>query len=1092
MRSNPSIRFRRDFIGAWLGAALLLSVFAPATLRGQTGYGTILGRVTDNSGAVVPGASVTLRHEGTNITNVTEANGAGEYVFANLIPGAYELTVSQKGFELFIVSHIELSVSQTVREDALLAVGATTTKVNVTASVPLVQTDTSSVESVINSKQIEMMPLDGRTNIFPLIALAPGVQGGAWGMYTPKFGGNTVEGSYNIRIDGSDASESENEYIGIGDPSLDAIAEFKVIDSMGSAKYGTGAASVIMVTKAGTNQFHGSAFEYNRIKELAAQNYFATSLPKSPYIRNEFGGSFGGPIKKDKLFFFGSYEGLTFRSSNTNQSSMPTQALLQGDFSALLPGQIIDPSTGLPFPGNQIPSDRISSMSQYFNTFFATPNLPSTAPGGLGTNYVINLRNVTDEFRYQARGDYTINSKNQLSGMWFDARYVPRTGPGPTPTYGGYTNPATYQNVAINLTSTIKPSLTNLASFGFHRVWDKFASQNAGVVDMNKFYPEMPQPPAGLGGLPNVAISGFSGLYESGGGGDDEQTYEFTDTLTWSKGKHLIESGFSWMHWKFNNYGLDDNGSFSSNGYYTSAGNTNAPNYNAFADYLLGDLSATSYAVLPVSATPVNNRFGFFITDDWKATSKLTLNLGLRYDLPTLYQNSPGNMSNFYPDMNALVILKGQGRPDLFPGVPLVSGSSVGLNAGNYIGADHTMFSPRLGVVYRPLGSSRLILRGGYGLYYVSIPWVWGSYQMVRNAPFTAELTYAPQAGLTPTLTFADPFPSGEGTNAAAVNPSANALPTHYRYPSTHQWNLTAESQITPNTSVRISYLGSESEHVTQQFNLNDPAPAPVPEGLSYQDLRPYQPFSGITLWSNGLTANTQQLQLSARRHFASGLSFEGEFSWTKMLDCGSYPAGPIPTDNRNIRLDRGNDPYVRPVFFVGNYVYELPFGKGRHYLSSASRALDLLAGGWQTTGIFTIGSGLPFSVGFDSSLPNWPGMNNSNNYADKIGSPKLSNPSLTQWFNPAAFAVPAPYTYGNAAPYSLFGPHYFDWDMGIFKTFPLTERFKLTFRSDLMNVLNHPNFGNPINDISNPSVGAITGTSGNARAVQFSLRLEF
>lgn len=1085
MRRSPLFRLRGDLVSVWLGAALLLFVVAPVTLRGQTGMGTILGRATDNSGAVVPNAKVILHNEATNVSNVTQTNEVGEYVFSNLIPGVYEVTVSQQGFSLFTVSHVELSVSQTVREDAQLAVGANTTSVNVTASAPLVQTDTSSVESVIDSKQISTMPLDGRTNIFGLLALAPGVQGGAWGMYVPKFGGNTVEGSYNVRIDGTDASESENEYIGIGDPSLDAIAEFKVIDSMGSAKYGNGGASVIMVTKSGTNQVHGTAFEYNRVKELAAQNFFATGLPKSPYIRNEFGGSLGGPIKKDKLFFFGSYEGLTFRSSNTSESAMPTPALLNGDFSGL--PAIIDPSTGLPFPGNQIPSSRFSPVSQFFNKYFDTPNLPSSAPGGLGTNYVVNLRSVTDEFRYEGRGDYNINSKNQLSAMWFDARYVPRTGPGTSPKFGGWTNPATYQNVAINWTSTINPTLTNLASFGFHRVWDKFAYQDAGKVDMHSLFSQMPQPPAGLGGLPSITIPGFNGLYESGGGGDNEQTYEFTDTLTWAKGKHLIEAGASVMHWKFTNYGLDDNGAFTFNGYYTSGGNSNAPNYNAFADYLLGDLSASNYAVLPVSATPVNDRFGFFVTDNWRATSKLTLNLGLRYDLDTLYQNSPGNMSNFYPNLDELVVLKGTGRPDLFPGIPIVSGSSAGLNSGNYIGTDHKMVSPRIGLAYRPLGNSKLILRGGYGLYYVSIPWVWGSYQLVRNAPFTAELNYVPAAGLTPTLTFADPFPTGEGTNLAAVNPSANALPTNYRYPATHQWNLTVESQISPNTSVRVSYLGSESEHQTQEFNLNDPVPQPVPAGESYQGLRPYQPFSSITLWANDLSSNTQQLQLSARRHFASGLQFQGEFSWTKMLDCGSYPEGPWPTDNRNIRLDRGDDSYVRPLNFVGNYTYELPFGKGRHFLGSASRAADLIVGGWQTSGIVTIANGLPFSLNFDSSLPGWP-----SNYADKVGNPHVSNPSLTQWFNPAAYAAPAAYTFGNAAPNSLFGPHYFDWDTGIFKTFPLTEKFKLTFRSDLMNVLNHPNFANPNNDISQPSAGTITWASGPPRAVQFSLRLAF
>ena len=1086
MRRGPLFGIRRALMSVWLGAALLLCVLAPVTLRGQTGFGTILGRVTDNSGGVVPNAKVALRNEATNVSYVTQANAVGEYVVANLIPGAYELTVSQQGFSLFTVSHVELSVSQTVREDAQLSVGANTTSVNVTASSPLVQTDTSSVEGVIDSKQIEMMPLDGRTNIFNLIALAPGTQGGAWGMYTPQFAGNNVDGSYNERIDGVDASESENEYIGIGDPSLDAIAEFKVVDSMGSAKYGSGSAAVIIATKSGTNQFHGSAFEYNRIKNLAAQNFFATGLPKSPFIRNEFGGSLGGPIKKDKLFFFGSFEGLKFRSSSTNETAEPTAALLQGDFSGL--PAIIDPATGQPFPQNQIPSSRISPVSQFFMKYFVPPNMNSGLPGNLGTNYVVNLRNEEDEFRYEARGDYTINNKNQLSVMWFDARYSPWYSPGMTATNGGLTMPHTYQNVAINFTHTFSPTITNLVTVGYHRVWDIFASQNAGV-DLSSVLPELPAPLKGMGGISGINISGFSMLYDTGGAGDTEQTAEISDTLTWSKGKHLIEAGGSVMHWRFYNYGVGDNGNFGFNGFYTSGGQPNPSNYNAFADFLLGDLSASNYAVLPFGAVPVNDRIGFFATDTWKPTAKLTLNMGLRYDLSTLYRNSPGAMANFDPNLDELVVLKGTGRPDLFPGIPMVSGSSVGLNAGNYIGTDHKLIAPRLGLAYRPLGSSRLILRGGYGLYYSSIPWVYGgSFQLSANPPFTAEEYFEPAAGTTPTLTFADPFPSGQGTNANASAPGVNALPTNYKFPMTGQWNLTAESQITPNTSLRASYIGSQAEHVTQQFNLNDPVPQPGPP----QQFRPYQPFGPVDYWANDTTASTQQLQLSARRRFASGLAFQGEFSWTKMLDTGSYPEGSIPTDNRNIRLDRGNDAYIRPLYFVGNYVYELPFGKGRRFLGSASRALDLLVGGWQTSGIFTMGNGTPYSVGFESSLLGWPGVNTSNNYADKVGNPHVSNPSLNEWFNPAAYAVPAPYTFGDAAPFSLFGPHYLNWDTGIFKQFPLSERFRLTFRADLFNALNHPNFGNPINDISNPSVATITGTSGNPRDVQFSLRLAF
>ena len=541
---NVSFGFRRDFVGILMGVAILLSVLAPVSLRGQAGYGDILGRVTDNSGAVVPGATVTVRNEATNVTNEMQSNGAGDYVFSNLIPGTYEVTVSQKGFNLSTVSHIELLVGQTVRQDVQLTVGATTTKVNVTAAAPLVQTDTSEVGSVVTSKEIEMIPLDGRTNIFGLIALAPGVQGGAWGNYTPKFAGNTVEGMYNVRLDGADAQESENEYVGVGWPSLDSIAEFKVVDSLGSAQYGQGQSSVIAVTKTGTNQLHGTAFEYNRVKNLAAQNFFATSQPKSPYVRNEFGGSLGGPIKKDKIFFFGSYEGMTFRNNAVQLASEPTAALLQGNFAGL--PTIYDPTTCTaagdgtvtctPFAGNVIPatgnnSESISPVSKSLFKYFETPNYPTSQPQGLGVNWIGVSGNKQDEFRYQGRVDYTINSTNQLSGSYFDANYSPSYGSGSTATNGGVYFPRRIDNVAINYTHTFTPTMTNLFSFGYHRLWDITYSQNADVNPAT-LVPGTPGYVAGLGGVPGIWLTNFTSLYDTGGGGDNERTIELSDHFT--------------------------------------------------------------------------------------------------------------------------------------------------------------------------------------------------------------------------------------------------------------------------------------------------------------------------------------------------------------------------------------------------------------------------------------------------------------------------------------------------------------------------------------------------------------------------------
>lgn len=1044
----------------------VLAFLAPMALRAQSGRGTILGRVTDQSGAVVPGASVTMRNEGTNISAERQTNNDGEYAFSNLIPGTYGVTVQQSGFESFSVNHIVLSVSQTVREDATLSVGQSVSRIQVSARAPIVQTDTSSVGSVVDTKQIQSMPLNGRSNIFGLLALAPGVQNSG---RNALIGGATTQGSYNETIDGTSALNPENQNLGSAMPSLDSIAEFRVVDSMGSAKSGTGVVSITIVTKSGTNQFHGSAFEYNRVAALDAKNFFATGLPKPPFVRNEFGGSLGGPIKRNKLFFFGSFEGLTYRSSSTQEGAMPTQALLNGDFSGLAP--IIDPETGQPFLNNQIPAARISPVSKAFSPYFDQPNLPSSSPAGLGTNWVGNVGIKEDEMRYEGRIDYAVNDKNQLSGRYYMIRFIPDETAGRTDKWGGQNSPSILQNYAIHYIRNISPSVMNSASFGYNRVWDRKESQNNNL-DPTKLVPGLTSPLAGLGGLPSVSITGFTGLGDWAGSGDTQQTYQASDDLTWTIGKHLIQAGVSFMHWEFYNFQNPTLGSFSFTGRYTG---------NAFADFLLGDLAGSSRAIAPLSATPVNDRYGFYVQDDWKVTPRLTLNLGLRYDLPTLFQNTQGNMANWYPDSNQLVILKGQGDLSLFPNLPIIEGSTIGLGPGNYIGTDNIQIAPRFGLAYRPFKSSALVIRGGYGLYYQKIPWVFGSYELAINPPFSGEESFEPLSGLNPTLTFANAFPSGQGALPSGV--SVSAYPVHYKYPMTGEWNFTIESQISSQTAVRATYLGEETEHLTQNFSINQPPPAPGP----VQPRRPYQPFGPINFYENGLSASTQSLQLSALRRFSDGLSFEAQYAWTKVLDAGATLHGPIPTDNRNIRLDRGNDSSIRQQYFVANYVYDLPFGRGRRFLSHLSKPFDIILGGWQSTGILTLGSGLPYSVTFSSHVEGWPSSR-----ADIIGDPQVNHPTLDHWFNPAAFAVPQPFTYGNSAPNSLFGPGFANWDTSISKQFLLTERYRLTLRADLFNILNHPNFGNPASNISVPSqVGQIT-SAGSPRNIQFSLRLEF
>ena len=1038
------------------------------SLMGQTTMGTISGVVSDPSGAVVPNANAKLTNESTSVTVSTKSNNSGVYVFSNVLPGTYQLTVVASGFKTNVTQHIVVDVNQQVTENIRLFVGATSTSVQVQAKLPLVQTSSSSIGGVITTNQINMMPLNGRTNIFGLLALAPGVQMSG---NEARIGGNSWAGGTYETTDGTFSGEIENNRLNDVGPSLDSINQFKVIDSTGSAADGQGTSQIIIATKSGTNQFHGTAFEYNRVRALQAANFFATSIPKAQFIRNEFGGSLGGPIKRDKAFFFGSFEGFKYTSASTMQDAMPTPALLNGNFSGLAP--VIDPETGLPFPGNQIPTDRLSSVSKSFFPYFETPNIPSSAPGGLGVNYRVNLPSVQNNYRYQGRVDYNLNTENTISGTYYLVRQSPNESPGATPLFGGTSFPATNQNLAVNYTRTLSPSLVNLATFGWSRRTDQNRALQNYNFDPSTLIPGIPKPLPGLGGLPNISITGFTGPYDNYGSGDVQQTFQINDTLTWIKGAHTVEGGFSWFRWQFLNFQNPPpgHGAFSFTGRYTG---------NPFADFLLGDLSSSARPVAGLSGTPTNNQFGMFIQDSWKVSPRFTLNTGVRYDVATLFENTTGNMANYYPNLNEIVIIKGT-NTGLFPNLPIVEGSSVGINTSNYYGNDLDRISPRIGFAYSALKNDRLVVRGGYGIYYEYIPWKFGSWWTGLQAPWSGSQSFEPQAGSTPTLTFADPFPTGQGSVPSAV--SAYALPRNYQYPMDNEWNFTLESQLSRNTAVSATYSGMEAEHTGSAYNLNDPVPAPGP----VQPRRPYQPFGSITLFANNQTTNQQALQLSLTRRFSSGLSFQAEYAWTKKLDGSLYDQS-APTDNRNIRLDRGNDPFIRQQYMVANYVYDLPVGKGQHFLSNLSGPLNVILGGWATSGIVTVGSGLPYSVAFTSSVEGWPSSR-----ADIVGNPGVSNPSINQWFNPAAFAVPQPFTYGNSAPYSLFGPGYSDWDMSIFKEFHLNERFRLQFRSDFFNTFNHPSFSNPASNISVPSqVGQIFSTSSAPRSIQFALRLSF
>ena len=459
-----------------------------------------------------------------------------------------------------------------------------------------------------------------------------------------------------------------------------------------------------------------------------------------------------------------------------------------------------------------------------------------------------------------------------------------------------------------------------------------------------------------------------------------------------------------------------------------------------------------------------NNRYGAYVQDDWAASRNLTINAGLRYEYAGVIRPDRGDLSNFYPHLQKLVVIRGTPDARLLA-VPVVAGVDVGLDTGNYIRPDRNNFAPRIGFAYRPLGHRSLVLRSSYGVYHNVI----GNYShhMATNPPFVAAETFEPSAGPAPTLTWANPFP---GAGGLPSSPFVSAMAANRRTPYHQQWNFTVEGEVAPNTAVRLSYLGNKGTHLERQFNLNDPPPAPG----AVQPRRPYQPFGPISYLESGRNSISHQLQAGAIRRVASGAAFEIEYQFTRAL--GEQVSGGQPQDNRNARLDRGNLDFVQRHRTTANYIYELPFYRGRRWL-----------GGWRVAGILIHATGQPFSVTFTSRVLGWP-----SGRADIVGRPLPSKQTIERWFDPAAFAPPQPFTYGNSARNMLFGPGLFSWDAALFKTIPVTDRLRLDIRAEAFNALNRANFGQPRSNISETALVGRISSAADARNIQFGMRMVF
>ena len=1114
---------------------LICGVFLAVYARGQNVTSTLVGQVNDTSGGGVPKAQITITNTNTGISTAGITSTTGSYSVSGLQPGTYAVSASAPGFSTFRQTGIVVQSAQVVRINATLNLGSVSKTVRVTGAAPLITTDSGSIGATLNMEQIRALPASVQS-IGPLLELVPGSTVGM-SLSNPQFAGTAHWGASNFTLNGASLDDIGNgggSYAYstadpntnlINLPPIDTLQEFQVVDINENAEF-RDMATVTMVTKQGTNQFHGDVYEFFKNAVLNANSYQlnATGQPRPQDNLNQFGGTIGGPIIRNKAFFFFAPIFYHLISNGLAQLTWPSANMHQGDFSALLTQgtQLYNPLTGQPFPGNQIPATMFAPQSVALLKYLPTPNYTTNAlglPNG-GINFIKSVPVFNDMNSYTGRGDYQMRSSDSLFGVYTSSN-TPEWNvfQGYSANFGNASNFG-FIDHSITLGETHTFNATTLNEF--RADWFKHVSIRFGVNGSFNPATLFPQLTPGLNrGLPTMAAFGYNNVaYDYGDSGIYGGTYtlEFTDNYTKVLQNHTFKTGFDETGYKSSAPGgAGALGSFNFSGNWT--GNKGWPGHpqsqgNAFADFLLGDTNAATRGTVSPSKVVYNRIIEGYAQDTWQATPHLTLNYGVRY----MYQstvNVTDNARSFYDQVNNKIALAENSATPTLPELGnkeffnaflpyFETTQSIGLPT-HYMRPPKDNWAPRLAFAYRPFANT--VIRGGYGIYYNFLILDMGMWDSL-NLPFgsntetaNSKLPGNPTAPYLPDVTFANPFGSA-GANISS-NPTLFSVQRNMKNARIQQYNLTAERQFRGNWMGRISYVGSITRNLPYfEEDINQPL-VQIPN-TPYQAQRPEQPWGTInSVRSNGgAKENFNQLQLETIRRYDNGVSFQAEYSWTRSLDNVNNVFGPQRIAYPN--LDYGNSTGIHTHTLIFNYLYELPFGHGKTWLSNSSALVNVLVGGWQVSGITTYATGTPFSVNFEvpSTYIGWAGGR-----ADRIpGVPVyLSHSSHNvikgvPYFNPKAFGPPQPWQWGNSGRNILWGPGLWNWDMSALKNITLPwNRLQMTVRADFFDAFNHFNLSNPnatvpstqYGGLPEPLAGIITGGSGN-RSIQLGTRLNF
>jgi hypothetical protein len=1036
--------------------------------------GSVAGTVRDASGAVVPNASLTVTNNGTNLTYNTTSNQSGDFQFLLLPVGGYSLRAIAPGFSNADLKNVMVALGQATRADVVLRVGTVATEVEVSGTVAALQTESATISGVVRHEDIVNLPLNGR-NFVQLVALQPNAVPSPRTSFFRNLGGyNVIAGApveaTAVTIDGVNIRDLNDPRINIS-LNPDVIQEFQEAQSTYSANQGLGGgAQVNLVTRSGTNSFHGSLFEFVRNEKLDASNYFATQKP--PYKQNQFGGSLGGPIIKNKTFFFAGYEGLRIVKKETFRYTVPTLAQRSGNFSggpAIYDPFSVDPTTGLrrPFAGNIIPSGRFSPQSvKALQLLYPVPNQPGNVNNLVG----FPPDNSTND-QFSVRIDHRITDNNSLFGRYIYYNYRRKTGIfSNLPNFGDNFNTPS-QNAAIGFIHVFSPQTLNQFRVGFHRMTQVIEdfdikvpiNDQIGITGTSTIFL----------GNPTISIAGLNRTAPIGNAPNDrsDNGYYTYDDFSHSVGRHTLNMGGNLVFEQING-GINSNarGSFSFRPNYTAQLNatqtgTVAGTGQAVADFLLGYVSNSARGLGIGFRNFRQRRVGLYLNDDWRAKDNLTLNLGLRWEYFGPAFEAHDHLSGFDPGTGT-IILAGQN------GVPR------GLRKQNW-----TDFQPRIGIAWH-MPDQKMVVRTGWGVYFMPMTTFPSPFLNLLNEPFFTSQSFF-GTPLVPNLTLANAFPSVGGI----ASTSLNSINRNFQDPYLQQWNLSVGRELASDLTLEVAYVGNRGFKLRNQQNINAPVAGP---GV-LQSKRPFPAFSTITSYENIGNSYYHSGYVKVDKRFAHGLTFTASYTLAKLLDTG----GIVQPGDLNDALGRNplrpNDERGRSYFdarhrFVGSYVWEIPVGQGKWVGTNWSGPLNQVLGNWQVNGILTLQTGLPITPVLATDNSN-TGL--FTDRPDRVGDPNTGPNTVSQWFNTAAFTTPPQYSYGNSGRNIIDGPPIKNFDLSLFKNFVVKEGLNVQFRSEFFNVLNHPNFDPPGTTFGTSSFGVIS-SAGDPRQIQFALKLLF